>query len=225
MRDYILNIAMVIATVWIVKRFWGIFFEKKKNSLLSVIVWVIFCVFQMVFQLNQGNIHIWMTIFNDVLILMIAISGYHCMGKQKYFMLMIFSAVWALIEFFVFFTLNFVSEQPERLNVIGVVISKILMIMFVYVISIYWNKQRGEFVPNNFYLYLLFFPIGSICIAINEFYARENTFSSICTISILLIFNVIIFELYIKMNEIFMKECDKAVYAQQIEIISGNTAE
>lgn len=225
MGNYILNAAMVIATVWIVKRFWKSFFEKKKTSFFSVIVWIIFCLFQMVFQLNREGIHIWMTVFNGILILIIAISGYRCIGKRKYFMLMVFSAVWALIEFFVFFILNFVSSQAERLDIIGVVISKILMIMFVYVVSMYWNRQREEFVPNNFYIYLLFFPVGSICIAINEFNEKGNTFSSICTISILLVFNVLIFELYIKMNEIFMNEYDKAMYAQQIEIISGNTAE
>ena len=36
-EDILLNISIVIATVWIVKRFWGSFFEEKQNSILSVL--------------------------------------------------------------------------------------------------------------------------------------------------------------------------------------------
>lgn len=32
-EDILLNISIVIATVWIVKRFWGSFFEEKQNRL------------------------------------------------------------------------------------------------------------------------------------------------------------------------------------------------
>ena len=32
-EDILLNISIVIATVWIVKRFWGSFFEEKQNSI------------------------------------------------------------------------------------------------------------------------------------------------------------------------------------------------
>ena len=41
-EDILLNISIVIATVWIVKRFWGSFFEEKQNSILSVSLWIRF---------------------------------------------------------------------------------------------------------------------------------------------------------------------------------------
>ena len=62
--NYILNIAMTIATVWIVKRFWESFFEKSKKSIWSIIMWIIFCVFQMFFQYNSGEVNINITIIN-----------------------------------------------------------------------------------------------------------------------------------------------------------------
>lgn len=40
-EDILLNISIVIATVWIVKRFWGSFFEEKQNSILSVSLWIV----------------------------------------------------------------------------------------------------------------------------------------------------------------------------------------
>lgn len=223
--NYILDIAMTIATVWIVKRFWESFFEKSKKSIWSTIMWIIFCVFQMFFQYNSGDVNIGITIKNVILILGIAICGYNCRGKQKYFLVVIFCAVWSLLEFFVFFMLSNLQMQQENLNLLGIVISKIFMIICVYVMSVCWSKRRGEFIPNNFYLYLLIVPVGSIYIAISEFYSKSDKISAILIISILLIFNVVIFELYIKMNELFMYEKEKTVYAQQLEIIAGNTVE
>ena len=42
-----------------------------------------------------------------------------------------------------------------------------------------------------------------------NFNSKNNKISSIITISILILFNVVIFEIYIKMNEMFMYEKEK----------------
>lgn len=226
MSNYILNIAMVITTMWIVRRFWNIFYKKKKTSSWSVMIWVIFGLFQTYLHIRQEDADMLMTICNILLILLIAILGYHCTGKQKYFLVAAFSVVWALTEFLVFYVLNLILEPAESMYNMGAVITKIFMMIFVYVVTSYWSKERGEFVPHYYYLYLLFFPIGSIYISFSVFKDTKNhMLSSIVIMIILLIFNVTIFELYTKMNEMFMNECDKAVYAQQIDIISGNTTE
>lgn len=223
--DYILNFAMVIATVWFVNRFWGSFFERKKTSFLFVAVNILYCVFQMIRQSNKGHIDIIQTILNIILILIIAISGYRCAGKKKYFLLLLFYSSWSLLEELVYFFLrNIQIEQWDR-NEIGVIISNILMIILIYIISVVWHKRNSEFMPDKFYLFLLLLPIGSIYIAINEFYSSNNKVSSIITISILILFNVIIFEIYIKMNELFAYEKEKTMYEQQLDIISYNTFE
>lgn len=223
--DYILNFAMVIATVWFVNRFWGSFFERKKTSFLFVAVNILYCVFQMIRQSNKGHIDIIQTILNIILILIIAISGYRCAGKKKYFLLLLFYSSWSLLEELVYFFLrNIQIEQWDR-NEIGVIISNILMIILIYIISVVWHKRNSEIMPDKFYLFLLLLPIGSIYIAINEFYSSNNKVSSIITISILILFNVIIFEIYIKMNELFAYEKEKTMYEQQLDIISYNTFE
>ena len=48
-EDILLNISIVIATVWIIKRFWGSFFEEKQNSILSVSLWIVYCIFEFFF--------------------------------------------------------------------------------------------------------------------------------------------------------------------------------
>ena len=71
-EDILLNISIVIATVWIVKRFWGSFFEEKQNSILSVSLWIVYCIFQFFFGYHNGRLQIFATILNILLILSIA---------------------------------------------------------------------------------------------------------------------------------------------------------
>lgn len=223
--NIIINIVISITAVWIVNRFWKNFFEKKKTSVMSVAICVLYCGFQILFQCKRGNINLLLSFINVVLILLMAVCRYYCKGKRKYFLLFLFYSVWTLLEEFVFFLLRALSVEQHNQYIECVVISNILMIIFVYVVSAMWNKLDGEMLPNKFYLFLLLIPIGSIYIAVNEFYDRNNRLSSTIIMSILLLFNVIIFEIYIKTSEIFMHEKERTVYTQQIGIISENTIE
>lgn len=221
----IINLAIAFTALWIVNRFWKNFFEKKKNSFISTAVCVLYCGFQIFFQCKRGNINLVQSLINVVLIFLIAICRYQCGGKRKYFLLLLFYSAWTLLEEFVFFLLRLIQVEQHNQNIEGVVISNILMILFVYAVSAMWNKIDGEMLPNKFYLFLLLIPIGSIYIAVNEFYDRDSRFSSMIIMSILLLFNVITFEIYVNTNEVFMYEKERTVYAQQMGIISENTIE
>lgn len=221
----IINLVMALTAVWIVNRFWKNFFEKKKDSFMSVAICVLYCGFQILFQYRRGNIDLLLSFINAVLVLLMAVCRYHCEGKRKYFLLFLYFSVGTLLEELVFFLFRVLSVEPHNQYVECVVISNILMIIFVYAVSAMWNKVDSEMLPNKFYLFLLLLPAGSIYIAFNEFYDRNNRLTSTIIMSILLLFNVIIFEIYIKTSEVFMYEKERTVYAQQVGIISENTIE
>ncbi len=221
----IINFAIALTTVWVVNHFWKSFFEKKRTTFISVAICILYCAFQILFQFKRGNINLFLSFINVVLILLMAVCRYHCRGKRKYFLLFLFYSVGTLLEVFVFFFVRLVQTELHNQDIEGAVISNILMIIFVYAISAMWNKVDSEMLPNRFYLFLLLIPVGSIYIAVNEFYNRNGRFSSMIIMSILLLFNVVIFEIYIKTSEVFMHEKEKTVYTQQIDIISENMIE
>ena len=98
----------------------------------------------------------------------------------------------------------------------------------LHVFSIMWEKTDNNFIPARYYVGLLFVPIGSIYIAVNEFYSINNmkeVLPSMVTFSILLLFNIIILEIYSKISENFIMEKEKAIYTQQINIMAINTEE
>lgn len=225
LESSIINIVIAFTAVWIVNRYWGIFFEKKKISFMSVVIYISYFCFQLIFQCKRGNINLLQSLINVIFILLIAKYRYHCEGKRKYFLLIIFYSVWTLLESFVFFLLIPIQKELFNQDIAGVVISNILMIILVYMVSLTWNKVDGEMLSNKFYLLLLLIPMGSIYIAVNEFYYKVNSISSMIIMSILLLFNVVIFEIYIKTNEVFTNEKEKTAYAQQINITAEKTIE
>lgn len=222
--QWILSISMIIATVWVVNKFWGGFFEKRELNGFSILVWIAFCALQLYFEYNKGNVNVWATALNILLIFCIALFGYKSEGRLKYFLLLVLCSVWMLTEMFVFFVIRHVWTESRNLDIIGTAISKIIIIIAVYLLAYFWKKKE-ILIPNTYLLLLLFIPIGSIFIALNEFYSKESAFIlSILTISILILFNVGIFELYIKINEIFTSEKERMAYAQQIDAISQSLA-
>lgn len=223
-EDILLNISIVIATVWVVKRFWGSFFEEKQNSILSVSLWIVYCIFQFFFGYHNGRLQIFATILNILLILSIAMVAYQSRGKEKYFLLATFYAGWSLIEVFVFSLINsFDIGESQQRDIIGLVLSNILMILSVYALSMVAEKRKESPVPGKYYFFLLLVPVGSIVIAINEFCSEGKSFFAVITISILILFNVIIFELYVKINKVFAYEKEHTVYAQQFDMIEKIT--
>lgn len=152
-ENVIINFVIALTVVWIVDRFWKNFFEKKKNSFMSVVICVIYCGFQILFQCERGNINLLLSFINAVLILLMVICRYHCEGKRKYFLLFLYFSVGTLLEGVVFFLVRLVHAEQYNQDIEGVVISNILMIIFVYAVSAMWNKVDGEMLPNKFYLF------------------------------------------------------------------------
>lgn len=133
-----------------------------------------------------------------------------------------------MLEMLVFYCMGMLPMERQDTHMAGAAISKILMIITVYLLSVYWKKKNNKFIPVSYDMVLLLIPAGSMYIAVNEFTASQHGNSIIAplvTFSILLCINVIVFEIYAKLAEIFMLENEKTVYEQQLYMISRNTEE
>ncbi len=221
---FILDIAIVISALWIVDKFWSSFFEKKKG-ILSGFAWLCLAIWQFFFMWTKGDIHTSAAIVNILLFLWIVVSSYNSKGKERYFLLAFFYSVWALSEILVFYLIRNMPMEQEQISIIGSVISKIIIIIFVHLFTVMWKEKKYRYIPTKYCFFLLLVPVGSIYIAIVDFYMIRSTFFSLTTVSVLLIFNVVIFEMYAKLNEAFISDTQKTVYAQQLEIISKSAEE
>lgn len=225
--NLIFDATMVVATLWIVNKYLGIF-NKKRQNIMSVSIWILFAIFQVYVQINSGIASIWTTIISIGLVILISLFGYTNKGKKSILEVFFLYVVWVLIEIMISFCVNLLPLDENHSVMAGNIISKIIMIIGVYVFSIMWEKTDNNFIPARYYVGLLFVPIGSIYIAVNEFYSINNmkeVLPSMVTFSILLLFNIIILEIYSKISENFIMEKEKAIYTQQINIMAINTEE
>lgn len=225
--NLIFDATMVVATLWIVNKYLGIF-NKKRQNIMSVSIWILFAIFQVYVQINSGIASIWTTIISIGLVILISLFGYTNKGKKSILEVCFLYVVWVLIEIMISFCVNLLPLDENHSVMAGNIISIIIMIIGVYVFSIMWEKTDNNFIPARYYVGLLFVPIGSIYIAVNEFYSINNmkeVLPSMVTFSILLLFNIIILEIYSKISENFIMEKEKAIYTQQINIMAINTEE
>lgn len=225
--NLIFDATMVVATLWIVNKYLGIF-NKKRQNIMSVSIWILFAIFLVYVQINSGIASIWTTIISIGLVILISLFGYTNKGKKSILEVCFLYVVWVLIEIMISFCVNLLPLDENHSVMAGNIISKIIMIIGVYVFSIMWEKTDNNFIPARYYVGLLFVPIGSIYIAVNEFYSINNmkeVLPSMVTFSILLLFNIIILEIYSKISENFIMEKEKAIYTQQINIMAINTEE
>lgn len=225
--NLIFDATMVVAILWIVNKYLGIF-NKKRQNIMSVSIWILFAIFQVYVQINSGIASIWTTIISIGLVILISLFGYTNKGKKSILEVCFLYVVWVLIEIMISFCVNLLPLDENHSVMAGNIISKIIMIIGVYVFSIMWEKTDNNFIPARYYVGLLFVPIGSIYIAVNEFYSINNmkeVLPSMVTFSILLLFNIIILEIYSKISENFIMEKEKAIYTQQINIMAINTEE
>lgn len=202
--------------------------QKKKQTVLSVTLWAVFMIFQFFLEMHVGTASVWNTLINISMIFLISITSYHQDKKFNLYIVMLLWVVWALLEMLVFYCMGMLPMERQDTHMAGAAISKILMIITVYLLSVYWKKKNNKFIPVSYDMVLLLIPAGSMYIAVNEFTASQHGNSIIAplvTFSILLCINVIVFEIYAKLAEIFMLENEKTVYEQQLYMISRNTEE
>lgn len=221
-----ITISMVVTTIWIVNKYLASFFGDKKKSMASIIPWVIFSLFQIFVNYYSGYASIITTFINMILVLLIATFSYQKGTRNKLFLVVSLYVIWALDEMIVFFFMDYFRISKQEANIIGGVISKIIMIIFIYLFSHIIDKKNNSFIPINYYFVLLFIPIGSIYIAIQEFFGlKSKPVSSMVVFSILLLINVLIFEMYSKLASYFIYEKERIVYTQQVDIMLKSTEE
>lgn len=227
-QNAIFCFSMVVATAWIVDRFLRIFLQKKKQTALSFTLWTFFIIFQFLVEMQSGTASVWTTLISILAVWLISITNYHQNKKANLYIVILLYAVWTLIEMLVFYAMEVLPIERQSTHMIGTAVSKIFMIITIYLLSVYWKKKNNKFVPLSYDIVLLLIPAGSMYIAVTEFFASENgnrIIEPMITFSILLLFNVIVFEIYSKLSENFMLENEKTVYEQQLAMMNRNTAE
>ena len=217
-----LNVAMAFATCWIVEKFYSGIFERKKIKFKTITIWIVYFVLQLLIEDNRGHATIGLTAMNIALIIIIGIITYEYAIKTLVFIVFSLCFVWTLFEMLVYFGLSFTSLPQAQANIVGTVISKILVIIVMGFISVLGKSRKDIYLSAGTYVMLMIIPIGSIYFAVTEFFQFQYSFTSLFKFALLISFNLTIFQLYFYMAEKYAVEHEKHMYEQQIEYMARN---
>lgn len=225
LANALISITTAFASLWIVNRYLNIFFKKKKNNLVNIILWTIFGIFQILMGFYSGTESIGMFLLNLIIVVLIALNSFEQARNKKIIIVVLLFLFWMLIEILCYFFLRLLPIGNMSFGILGSVISKLITILFVEVLNINFNSMEKETIPVYYYLQLLIIPLGSAFIAHNIFVlsTTNHIITTVVTFSILLLINVVIFEIYRKLAASFVIQKENIVYEQQMELLTINT--
>ena len=224
---YLLFVSIsIFAYIWITKHFWDSFLVRRKASFASILPWILLCASQFVSQSVQyGGFSLSPTLINTLVILIVAIFSYEPTGLETYFLFAFFCIMWGLIELTLtsLFSLLKISYQSSK--PLGTAASLILMMAFTHVISLLPNQKERASIPNRLAFALLLVPVGSLYIMLVQFFTVDSYFLSISVFIFLLLFNMIIFDVYTRLSRYFLREKENAIHAEQLFLVSQSMEE
>lgn len=219
------NISSALLAMWIVHRYLGAFFNKRKINILAIISNMFFVLFQ--FGINCCNevSPILVLFCNVVLVWLISLNGYQKAVKSKLLYTILFYTLWMILEIVVYFFLQFFPVNDMGFEMLGSVISKLLAIIMVGMIEHLFPEFHFETVPIMELIRVILIPICSIGIAHIVFMDGTNNVSTLIIYSILVLMNIVIFEIHQKLSNSILIQREKVAFEQQINMITKNTEE
>lgn len=224
----ILNAVLCFATIWNIYRYLKTFFETRKRSILSVISWIVLIGTQIFIEFRDEQGNIWTSLAIILTIFLFSINCFQKAGIKKFLLTVFLYVMWATIEVIVSAFLAVIPIDGRIKLTVGEILSKIIAVFIVQLIVIFNQKAETGIVPLKYNIFLLFVPIGSIYILLNQFLYMEhekNPIYSMISYCIILIINIQIFEIYLKLIHFFAKENEKNIYENQLQFMSQKIEE
>lgn len=100
--------------------------------------------------------------------------------------------------------------------------NRFLMNLWVYIISMFSSRKKGDYIPRIFYFYMMIITVGSSYVALLLY--RSHT-ATVFSISILLLFHMVFIEIYLRINEHFLMEQEKEIYMRQLALNESSVSQ
>lgn len=227
----IADTTLAIFSLFILKKYFEIFFIKKDRKIVGCFCWALYFIWQLII----GSINI-LPAYINVIISIILVSIV-CIGVfegnilQKFVFSVLINAIWMLAEFLVGYGFVLCGIDYMIPQFWGSLLSKLVALILIVCLQKFFHDENIKNLPNKYNFILLLIPIGSMFVVYNIFmlsieinqkiYISESWTSLI----IILLINIVTFKLYLILSK--EKELQKynTVYAQQLELCNQHMRE
>lgn len=225
------TILMAVLSIWSLKEYFLIFFEKKEKKGIYRFVWTIYFAWQIIsiggLFVLQAHARLVMSLFFT---LVVAI-GYNCGLIKGIIFASIYNSIWMLMEsivgtVFISIDMHYVSE-----GVFGSILSKLLLLVLVKALQKFFYNENIRKLPYIYDIPLLIVPVGSMYVVYNLFmmssklYKGDHIFSSFISLIIMTGLNILVFIIYLRISEYLELRNSNAIYKQEIELCNKHIEE
>ena len=227
-----IDILPTVFTAYIFFFYFNIFFEKKKRSIRVLTGIIVFVFWQLsipeIVRILPAARNIGVTVG---VTLFAVISIFEGKIWKKCFFVIIFDAVWMLVETLVNNLLMLYCEYLAVSQRFGAFVSKLLFFAVILALKKIFTNEEIKELPAGHNILLVFIPVGSIYIMNAVFTLAYSTsweyaeVYSIMSVVILLVINVLGFYVYIKLADDLQVKRMNVVYEQQLELCERHQEE
>ena len=225
----ILNLLLLFSTIWIIYRVLNAFFEKRKWSVLSWLSWGIFVAAQFYIEFrDRESSGIGMLLTMILLVFLISVTCYLKAGVKKLVVVAFLYAVWAATEMLVYTFISNLGMDERSSYDVGETLSKMLMTLFAFLVLILMKRDYRNDISFRYNVFLFLIPAGSIFVMCNQYFLMEQEVSfifSLISFGILLLINILVFEIYLKLMLLFRRENEQTAYIRQLAFIENQIHE
>ena len=227
-----IDILPTVFTAYIFFFYFNIFFEKKKRSIRVLTGIIVFVFWQLsipeIVRILPAARNIGVTVG---ITLFAVISIFEGKIWKKCFFVIIFDAVWMLVETLVNNLLMLYCEYLAVSQRFGAFVSKLLFFAVILALKKIFTNEEIKELPAGHNILLVFIPVGSIYIMNAVFTLAYSTsweyaeVYSLMSVVILLVINVLVFYVYIKLADDLQVKRMNVVYEQQLELCERHQEE
>ena len=227
-----IDILPTVFTAYIFFFYFNIFFEKKKRSIRVLTGIIVFVFWQLsipeIVRILPAARNIGVTVG---VTLFAVISIFEGKIWKKCFFVIIFDAVWMLVETLVNNLLMLYCEYLAVSQRFGAFVSKLLFFAVILALKKIFTNEEIKELPAGHNILLVFIPVGSIYIMNAVFTLAYSTsweyaeVYSLMSVVILLVINVLVFYVYIKLADDLQVKRMNVVYEQQLELCERHQEE
>lgn len=230
-NDLIADTTLAIFSLYILKKYFEIFFQKKDDKIVGFFCWALYFIWQLII----GSINIFPAYINVmisiILVSIVSIGVFEGNILQKFVFSVLINAIWMLAEFLVGYGFILCGIDYMIPQFLGSLLSKLIALILIVCLKKFFHDENIKNLPNRYNFILLLIPIGSMFVVYNifmlsiEINQKKYISESWTSLVIILLINIVTFKLYLILSK--EKELQKynTVYAQQLELCNQHMRE
>lgn len=222
-REFVLQIVFMIMALYTLIYYYDSLFGRYKKCFYIVSI-ILYAVIQ-IFMNSFDDIHPYLNlIINIVIVLSVGLFAFR--GNRLKIILcgMLYCVLWLMSEVMLMFFLMILKIQYTDFVLMGSFITKLLLLILVMLIRVYFSKEAFPDMPKKYNVIVLLFPISSILIIACIFYIADRNYNGqmalISTIacSVVLLSNFFVIKLYNKIVEELVLRNLNMLFSKQLQL-------